>query len=120
MTWTTFLSSNFRSTSAVWVFSVHALSTRGFPVAVSILLSCFSLIRPIVGLIPCGLGRTELGREFYRAKHGVTSSAHSGTPDLSEHFGDIGEKSTTQENANLSLISLLGKKVRSNVRENST
>ncbi|GBN36989.1 hypothetical protein AVEN_164435-1 [Araneus ventricosus] len=60
-----------------------------------------------------------LGREFYRGKHGVTASDHSETPDLGDKFGDLGDKSMIPENATLFLISQLGKKMRSNVRENS-
>ncbi|GBM74911.1 hypothetical protein AVEN_67641-1 [Araneus ventricosus] len=56
-----------------------------------------------------------LEREFSRGNHGVTGSGHSGTLDL----GDLGDKSMIPENATLFSISLLGKKIRSNVRENS-
>ncbi|GBM22037.1 hypothetical protein AVEN_242705-1 [Araneus ventricosus] len=56
-----------------------------------------------------------LGREFYKVKYGVTGSGRSGTPD----FGDLGDKSMIPENATLFSISLLGKEIRLNIRENS-
>ncbi|GBL73086.1 hypothetical protein AVEN_128240-1 [Araneus ventricosus] len=46
-------------------------------------------------------------------------SGHSRTPDLGDKFGNLGDKSMIPENATLFSISLLGKKIRSNVRENS-
>ncbi|GBO24133.1 hypothetical protein AVEN_109077-1, partial [Araneus ventricosus] len=58
-----------------------------------------------------------VGKEFDRGKHGVTGSGHSGTPDLDDKFGDLSDKSMILEN--VSLFSILGKKIRSNVRENS-
>ncbi|GBM44322.1 hypothetical protein AVEN_232114-1 [Araneus ventricosus] len=53
-----------------------------------------------------------LGREFYRGKYGIIGSSQTCTPD----FGD---KSMIPENATLFSISLLGKKIRLNARENS-
>ncbi|GBL95304.1 hypothetical protein AVEN_37753-1 [Araneus ventricosus] len=52
------------------------------------------------------------GREFYRGKYGMIGSIQVWTPDL-------GDKSMIPENATLFSISLLGKKIRLNVRENS-
>ncbi|GBM94138.1 hypothetical protein AVEN_149545-1 [Araneus ventricosus] len=60
-----------------------------------------------------------LGREFYRGKYGMTGSSQAWTPDLDNKFGDLGDKSMISENATLFSISLLGKKIRLNVRENS-
>ncbi|GBM37793.1 hypothetical protein AVEN_26794-1 [Araneus ventricosus] len=57
-----------------------------------------------------------LGREFYRGKYGMTESRQDWTPDLGDHFGD---KSMIPVNATLFSISLLGKKICLNIRENS-
>ncbi|GBM52242.1 hypothetical protein AVEN_31059-1 [Araneus ventricosus] len=72
-----------------------------------------------------------LGREFYRVS---IWDGQYWTPDIGEllcdkfcdlgdhfgdKFGDLGDKSMIPENATLFSISLLGKKIRLNVRENS-
>ncbi|GBN00679.1 hypothetical protein AVEN_207371-1 [Araneus ventricosus] len=53
-----------------------------------------------------------VGKRFYRGEYGLTSNSLAWTPDL-------GDKSTIPENAILFSISLLGKKIRLNVPENS-
>ncbi|GBN75869.1 hypothetical protein AVEN_77893-1 [Araneus ventricosus] len=60
-----------------------------------------------------------LGREFYRGKYGMTVSSQTWTPDLGDHFGNLGDKLMIPENATSFSISLLGKKIRLNVLENS-
>ncbi|GBN25552.1 hypothetical protein AVEN_22466-1 [Araneus ventricosus] len=52
-----------------------------------------------------------LGRELCKVKHEVMGSVHSWTPNL-------GEKSMIPENATLFSISLLGKEICLNIREN--
>ncbi|GBN68805.1 hypothetical protein AVEN_247110-1 [Araneus ventricosus] len=61
-----------------------------------------------------------LGREFYRGKYRITDSSQVWTPDFGDKLGDhFGDKSMIPENATLFSISLLGKKIPLNVRENS-
>ncbi|GBN63406.1 hypothetical protein AVEN_3489-1 [Araneus ventricosus] len=58
-----------------------------------------------------------VGREFYKGKHGVTGSGHSGIPDLGDHIDntldDFGDKSKIPENAITFSIFLLGAKTKS-------
>ncbi|GBN95389.1 hypothetical protein AVEN_241687-1 [Araneus ventricosus] len=61
-----------------------------------------------------------LGREFYKVKHGVTYFGRPGIPDLGDHFGNIGDKETIPEIAILFSVSLLGKRLCLNIRENPT